>query len=72
MHVFRAVVGFCFWWLVRLFSQGGDFWDGSGGVTAVCNCNDWEGNSGAEGIIFCLLNTGAHMYMDDGDKFQIL
>lgn len=42
------------------------------GVTAVCNCNDWEGNSGVECIIFFLLNTLTHMYMDDGDKFQIV
>lgn len=39
-------------------------------MSAVCNCNDGEGNSGAECIIFFLLNMVAHMYMDDGDKFH--
>lgn len=56
---------------MRLFLRGGDFWDSSRGVTAVCNCNDGEGNSGAECIIFFLSNMVTHMYMDDDDKFQI-
>lgn len=65
------------WWgfilaACKALLAGGDCWDSSIGVAAVCNCNDWEENSGAEWIIFFLLNTVTHMYMDDGDKFQIL
>lgn len=58
--MFKAVT-VLFWKLVRLFLRGGDFWDSSRGVTAVCNCNDGEGNSGVECIIFFLLNMVTHM-----------
>ena len=41
-------------------------------MAAVCSCKDGEGKSGAERVIFLLLSTVIRMYVDDGDKVQIL